>query len=669
MSTLPDEVSGTVTNWKGTRTVSSSVSGVLGEAQSIANDVIGQVDQALAAMEDSGNSALEETAAAIEALGKFKPMAISVSYSPPGIRNPGYLMPGPLTLANSSSGVVMPTIGTVNVPITAPAPPVIAGTPPVAGEVDFNDAPPLQTFYAPMPPAVGDTKDLGEPPPMEFSEFAAVMPLPPALRELDLPTFTPQPFPDYVPPGTTALPAPPSVAISLDDLVAYTRLWGDEVIRAAPKLHGVLVRDLVTERDLRNSVETYRLRGCALDEDQEFAQIDYAYEITRLMNQAESRQLIIDEALIGAEAERQTLSALVRYEALMIELAISVAKVYFEAATAGAEAQLSLVKAMTSYYNALVAEYAADADLYKLAIEEEVARLKYWEALVSAEVAKTKANAQMTSLYVQTEQVETIEADVYAAQVGTVLAQVERYRAQIEAIAAKAEVAKTALVVYRGETDAYAAGVAAYKAHFDAYGATAKSVAAQNQAQQQASELSLAEATRVAAEAQVIGTNIEVAAEQLRAQASKIASSYEGAKMTNTIEGIKAQIASSSGRIESLRYGADQDVKQIPNEAVSAYANQATRYYGQASDAAYRASEQTLKAISAATQAAAIAQEAAGKTSAALSQGAYSAVHISAGLRGSGRLSGSEGHYAKNDQHISDMLRYTESKDYSVSGT
>jgi len=561
---------------------------------------------------------------------------------------------------------VKPDTGTVNVPIDTPAPPTISGTPPVAGEVTFGAPPSPQTFYAPMPPAVGDTKDLGEPPPMVFSEFTAVMPLPPALRELDLPTFTPQPFPDYVPPTTAGLPTPPTVDINLDDLLGYTRLWGDEVIRAAPKLNGVLVRDLVTERDLRNAVETYRLRGCALDEEQEFAQIDYAYETTRLMNQAESRQLIIDEALVGAEAERQTLSALVRYEALMIELAISIAKVYFEAAGARALAQLSLLKAMTSYYNALLAEYAADAEIYKLAIEEEVARLKYWEALVQAEVAKTKANEQMTKLYVQTEQVETIEADVYAAQVGAVLAQVERYRAQIEAIVAKAEVAKTSLVVYRGQTDAYAAGVAAYKAHFDEYAATAKSVAAQNQAQQQASELSLAEATRVAAEAQVIGTNIEVAAEQLRAQASKISSSYEGAKVTNAIEAIMAQIAASSGRIESLRYAAEQDVKQIPNEAVSSYANQATRYYGQASDAAYRASEQTLKAISAATQAAAVAQEAAGKTSAALSQGAYSAVHISAGLRGSGRLSGSEGHYAKNDQRISDMLQYTEAKDYTV---
>jgi len=527
----------------------------------------------------------------------------------------------------------------------------------------------MQTFFAPPALAVGGLKSIGDPPPMNFKEFTATMPVPPALRELVLPTFVPQPFPEYDLPPSTALPPPPGgeINVDLDDLVKYVRVWGDEIITAAPKLGGVLVRDLVTERDIRNSYETWRIRGWQLDEAQVFAQIDYTTELTRLMNQAESRQLIIDEGLTGAERERTQLGFLVKYEAMMIELAIAVGKVYFEALVAQAEMQMALSKAMVAYYNALVAQYASDADLYKLSIEEEVAKMKYWEALVQAEVAKTKANEQMARLYVETEQVETIEAEVYQAQVGTVLAQAERYRAQIEAIAAKAEVTKTGLLVYRGQTDAYSATVAAYKAHFDAYAAQTKSTAAQNQAQQSASEVSLAGAQQVAAQAQLISTNIEVASEQLKAQAAKISSSYENAKLHNSVEANKAQIASSIGRIQSLIYTADKQVNEVQNEAASAFAQAAARYYNQASDAAYRASEQTLKAITAATQAAAIAQEAAGRTSSAMSQGALSAVHVSAGLQGSGRATGGEQQYANMDQHISDNLNYTESKSETTS--
>jgi hypothetical protein len=668
MSGLPEDFTASVTNWKGTRTIKSSTQEILGEAQNISIGVIANVDTALQRMEDSGNNALEEATQAVAQLGRFSPSAINVSYSPPGIDNPGYLMPGPFSLTDSSSGVVVPPIGAVGLPLTDPGPPAIGGTPPVAEFVDFNDPPVLQTFYAPPIPSVGELKELGAPPETSFTEFATVMPTPPALRELVLPTFTPQPFPDYVDPFIQSLPPlPPQPHIDLDGLVAYTRLWGDAVINAVPSLGGVLVRDLVTQRDLRNSVETYRIRGCALDEDQEYAQIDYADEITRLMNQAESRQLIIDEGLNGAEIGRTQLRFAVQFQVMFLELAVAVAKVYFEARLAQAQALATLAHAMTAYYNALIAQYAADAEVYKTQIEEEVARLHYWQALVKGEVAKTQANAQLTSLYVQTEQVETIEADVYSAQVSAVLAQVERYRAIIEAIAAKAEVAKTSIAIYRGETEAYSAGVAAYKAHFDEYAARAKSASAQNAAQAQSSELSLALATQTAAQAQIISTNIEISAEQLRAQATKVAASYEGAKQTNAVEAIRTQIAASSGRITALRYTADQQVKMIPNEAAASYAQQATRYFSAASDAAYRASEQTLKAITAAGQAAAVAQEAAGRSSAALSQGALSAVHISAAMRGAGGLSGSEQHNARLDQSISDSLTYTESKSETLS--
>jgi hypothetical protein len=668
MSGIPEDFYASVTNWYGTRTIHSDTAEILGEAQGIANDVISQVDHALETMSVVGDNALNEAADAIRQLGLFSPKAIAVSYSPPGIHNPGYLEPGDFTIRDSSGDLTVPSTGSVNVPLVTPPPPVIGGVPPVLGTVDFDTAPALQTFYAPPTPAVGDTKPLGEPPPVAFAPFTAALPAPPSMRELVLPTFTPQPFPEYVDPITQDLPPfPPVPVIDLDGLLKYTRLWGDEIIAAAPKLGGVLVRDLVTERDLRNSVETYRLRGCPLDEAQEYAQIDYADEITQLMNQAESRQLIIDEGLLGAEVSRTQLKFVVQYEVLLIELTISVAKVYFEAMTAQAEAQLTLAKSMALYYNALVAQYSADADLYKLGLEQEVARMQYWEGLVKGEIAKTKANAQMTSLYVQTEQVETIEADVYSAQVGAVLAQVERYRATIEAIAAKAQVAKTSIAVYRGQTDAYAAGVAAYKAHFDEYAATARSVSAQNAAQQQVSEMTLADATRAAAEAGIISTNIEVAAEQLKAQAMKVSSTYESAKMTNVVETNRAQIQASSGRMSALRYSSDMGVKDIQNEAAAIYAQQATRYYAGASEAAYRASEQTLKAITSATQAAAVAQDAAGRTSAALSQGAYSAAHVSAGLRGAGSLSGSEQHSARFSSTIQDMLNYTESQEQTVS--
>lgn len=656
------EVYGSVSNAFGTRSGKSTLAATAGEAQGIANDVITTVNTTLDNLRDLGNNSMGDAFDAISALGAFHPMAIAVSYTPPGFESPGYTTPEALELS-APDAIEPPDTGEVTLAITPVTPPDVTAVPPISTPVTFNEAPKLQPLNAPTEPRLGAASTPDTFTPGELGELNLTLPIAPTLRSLNLPVFTPPLLPDYTPPTLQTEPVAPSIAVAYDP-GAYTPTFD---VGQPPDLGGALIGPDVTARDLRAGVLAYSGRGAPLSEDVAAAQLSYFNESDALLNAAERRQLNADQRTWDLDSVREVLKAAVEADSLLINTALALAKSAFEAGMLEADARLQLVGSLTALYNARLAAYAADVELYRLGLEQEVAKLDYWKTEVQAEVAKTKANAQLAATYSAEVQVEATKADIYAAQVQAVLAEAQNYRATVDAITVAAEAARVQIQVYKAETEAYVAKLGASKVEFEAYATEAKGLAAQNAAQQVQTQLSVAEIERVGAQASVAAATTEINAENLKLAANKIASSYQASHTRNLVEATNAQVQGDIGRFTAMRYAAGMQLKEIPNEAAGAFAQTAARYYGAASDAAYRASEQALRAVTSATQAAAVAQEAAGKTAAAVAQGAYSALHVSAGLHGTGRVDGSETNYGRFSQHYSDMLTYTEAKEQILS--
>jgi hypothetical protein len=177
----------------------------------------------------------------------------------------------------------------------------------------------------------------------------------------------------------------------------------------------------------------------------------------------------------------------------------------------------------------------------------------------------------------------------------------------------------------------------------------------------------MANAQAAGANSSAAALEMEVEAEKLKLEARRLGSTFDNQKLKNSLENVNADIQKDQALLTISEWEANRATPTIQNEAVADEARSAARYFEQASNSTFRASEQAFRAIIASSQAATIAQEAASRSAASIANGAYSALSISAGLSGSGRITGSEGESARENRAIGDFLNYTETKQQILS--
>ena len=667
------EVGGWVSNSFGARGIGSDVGTGQAAAQAVANNAISLVDGILGTLQNEGSGALSDVTSAIGALGSFKPGEIGFSYQIPGYVAASYSLPGGFQSGSSGTAPTMPETGSFSFPITKVIPDAITATAPESVEMQEFAAPSITSFGEPTAPKTSDVTIPGAPeyaPPDAPAAFTA---LPPALKTLVAPIFDAKDITPYI--ADTALPELPELpeiarSQSADAYKPLISLADMAAQRATEALERpVLFSPRLTGREQYMAAEAWAARGIELGDDVMQAQLAYRSDTTRLMAAGEKSRMQTDVFLfyrdwlwqeIGLKAEE--------FKKYTGELGVLlVLKTMFDRDMFGVGALVDTYKMAVALYNGLVAEFRKEATLYKIGLEAELGALTQWKNEMDAEMAKTKLNSQLAQNFAAATQAETSKTAMYDAAVQGLMANVSAYRSRMEAFATQAEVARTTLDVYKGTVDAYTAGLTQYKAQFQTFVAQTRSVVAQNQLEEAKTKISIADMQAAGADAQSKIIEMEMDSLALKLEARQKGAETENVKLKNAIESLKAQIDGDIGRKKAIEWGANVQLTDVQNDAIAAEGQAAARYYNAASDSSYRASEQAFRAMMASAQAANIAQEGAGRSAASVAQGAYSAVHVSANLQGSGRVTGDEDRRATQNSQISDWLDYDESRQQILS--
>lgn len=636
-------------------------------AGNAANGVIDTVSGILDSLSNTGDSALNNATSAINSLSNFTPTAITVTYDPPEFQKATFTTPSGLSLAGISSsleGVALTYSGGVISSVTAPT---NTATKPTLSTLALPTAPSaLNIPGAPVEPSssmpnIPQAPELATLQDLVLPELTA-----PPIKAFELPAFEVPMLPDFNPPASLPLPEVPGVVVT-DNLRAYTPSF---VINENPPLlvdGGVLVGPKIIDREVRQAVEVFASRGMEVSDDLRHAQTLYTSERGVMLNATELRKFNIDEVLRNAEVAKTLLTLLVQLDSLVFEASMTFSRGQFEVEVLKADTQIQLAGALTSLYNARVAEFKTEVEFYQSEMSSQIVGLEKWKAEVQAEIAKTKANAQFGRVYASQVEALTAQASVYEAKVQALMANVENYKARMQAVQVEAEVARTAVSTYSGKVDAYIASLTGVKAQYDVFEAGLKGIAAQNEAEKTKIQLSIADIEATGAGFTNAMAKIELDTEQLKAKAMEKSAQAETISLKNIIASIEAQIKGDSKKLSLYEKSAEAMISGVKNEAVVDNAQAAAKYYGQVSESIYRANEQIMRAVISSTQASAVAMEAAGKTAASLAQGAFSAMHVSASLQGGGRITGSEERQDRLMSSYSDMINSRESVEQILS--
>lgn len=674
------EVSGTVTTSFATRSINSDVSSGQDAARTAATGTIDAVDTILSQFETEGTTAFDLAVDALDRLGEFKPGDVTFKYTIPEYLLTSFELPTEFAYTASSTtdlsvpqtGQIVPGFMSVDIPSSTATAPEVAS-------LALPPAPVLSTGGGLAPaPSVSRINVPAAPELEAAEEFSISAPTLPNLKQLpDSLGVSFDPLPVFDPYSIDSLPGIPEIkdgqASNLADGVRpYDRRFdfanGGQFLPAWDKSFGELYTkdfhyksarlDLAPEASAQL---TWLRRGHVLPAEFVSANTEYR----RVTKHLAHRNSEMPRALAYIDGQRAWAevytSATFKQWRSDFELnTLGVLKSRYEAAQIYIEAWYELYRSAVSLYNARVRSFTTEVTQYKTKLASALGVLQNWRIAVEAEIARASLNDKVAQLYAAQTEGEAIKLQLYEAQVEQIAAQVEQYKARIEAFAARSDVARSQLGVFKGSVDAYIASLAGYRAQFDVYEAQARSVAAKNQLEEAKLTTQAATMQAAGAESMQAVLEIETEAEQLKLEARQQSAAFDNQKLINAVESIKAQIAADQGRQQIAAWAANQQISNVENDAISTEARAAAQYYSNASDSAYRASEQAFRAILASAQASAIAQESAGRTAASLAQGAYSAISVGASMTGSGSISADESQDARRASQINDYLNYSE---------
>lgn len=647
-------------------------------AASIANNVITNVDAILADLSNDGGYSLETALSAIENLGDFSPSSFTFSYQQPDFTSGSYSIAPKIDLGQISANVIYPPTNNLNYPLQDVQIPGISGVSPTLTSINVPAPPSIQNVGAPpAPPVTADIKIAEAPYVADVGELVIPVLSAPILKELIIPELTTPAIPEFIMPGAPVTPELPIIkrenaVFAPENLPKYARkfdfasAWGQwlEDLNAVIQLYS----SRLTKQEVALATERWSAMGSALDQPEAEAQNSYMRDMSSLMSAGEYSRAVITRYDAQRNEMRVDMNARVKELRTYFEVdTLKPAVLAYEIDNIYADATFQLATAVISLYNARVMSFATAAQLYETELQAELAELNRWKALVDTEIAKTRLNAQLAQTYAANVQVPAVQVSLYESKVQALLARVDAYKAQMDGFSLKADVARTKVASYKGSVEGYLGQLAAYGSQFDIYTVQTQSVGARNQVEAAKAQISAANMQAAGANNLELAAQLEIDAEKLKLQARQTAAQFEQTKLSNAVEAIRSSIDADLAKLNILQWVSDAKREDSINEAIIDNAQNAVRYYTTASDSSYRAAEQAFRAIVSSTQAAATAQEAAGRAAASLAQGAYSAVHVSASLSGSGSVSGSEERSDRSQFYFSDMLNYSENRDQTLS--
>jgi len=472
------------------------------------------------------------------------------------VPEPGYLTMADEAISSRVTVRIVPSSPTINDPVAETPvfdePEVITAeqvTVPdfgrAAPQLDLPAAPPATLPTAPAQPTVDS--------PVVPTAPTLTLPVAPTIVGLDLPELPSISLPAY----TGSLP--------IDDLVTPTDSfdWAEEIY-ASELLDATKAKLLdaienggygiepADEAALWQRARDREVEAAIMEQEQMYSvsasrgfpyppgdlNIAVARSVQNLANKMSSlsRDIAIKRGDLYVENRKFTITEIRALEQVLISYHMSRMERALNAQRISLDFAISLFAVLVSRYNARLAAYQAEAQVFEAQVRAQLAQVELYRT-------------QMQGKQIESE-IQRAAVEVYRAQLEGVQAEVGIYKTQVEAAAVSMGIERAKIDAYRALVDAYAAQVQAKVAEFNMYearvrGETAKVTAFQAEVQAYAAEVGAAEA-----KARIAATNVDASA-----KAAQIKIDSYRANVDRYKTDLDTQIAVINARIQ--RYGAE----------------------------------------------------------------------------------------------------------------
>lgn len=277
-----------------------------------------------------------------------------------------------------------------------------------------------------------------------------------------------------------------------------------------------------------------------------------------------SRDISIKQAELEQENLKQTITMGIQLEGQLMDNAIKLEQMAFEAAKAVADNAIQVYNAGVEYHRALLASYQAYAAAYKTVIDAELTKVEVYKAQLQGEQTKAEINNALVQRYKAQIEGSMAQVEIYKAQVGaaSVLVQLEQNKLQAAGEQIRAFVATVNAEV--SKVEAYKAGVSAEGTKVEAYKALAQAYSAKAGAQSEKARVSIARYTALSQNNanRWDGYRARIAAESARVDALAKHSGVivDGYKIAATAAMSKAELNARMWEASVKQYEGSQNV-------------------------------------------------------------------------------------------------------------
>jgi hypothetical protein len=515
---------------------------------------------------------------------------------------------------------------------------------------DFDVTIPDFVLPAPvvMPPDPAPLDESGKP---DRPDFNTNIPIPdaPAISMPEMDTLAQIDIPDFIFPE---LPLFGGVAPTFDEARPNTALIWAEPTYASEDLDDLIYRiramlaggtglpdniqlalfDAARSREAATALEAeqgafdaFASKGFSMPPGMLAAAVQKAIEKSRDAQNALQRDLLTKAATWEIENIRVAVERGLGLETLLVNKFNNMAQRQFEAAKFSVEQEINVFNSMVTLFNAKQNAYRVAADVYKILIDGQLAKVEVFKAQVQGAVAKGQLNEQLVR--------------VFQAKLQGVQQIVEVYKARMQAAQVQSDVVKNIISAYEQDVKAWGTKINAEKERFQAYYELVRAKAEISRSVEWQARAFEATVNGLVAKSTNKVRYVEAKTAAIRASVEKWRAAIEDAqrKTTATLDSIRARASAYSADVQ--RYA--EEIKGV-NEArhtdllISearlrnnlAYFEVLTKEY----DAAQQRLLDELKLREAGLEAAA-------RTTAQLAAGAMSAIHVQASVHGQAGIS------------------------------
>lgn len=303
-----------------------------------------------------------------------------------------------------------------------------------------------------------------------------VLPTPPALLDIQPPSFaglnipqlnaTAPTFTETALPGAFQWAEPTYRTEILDEvLVKIRELWSGrlgipEAVEDAIFERAMAREELIANREIDSVAEEFSSRGFTMPTGMQAARVDQMRQELTLKKMGANREFTIKIAEWQIENVRFGIQQAVAAENIFVNVFMNMAARMFEAAKFRVESLLNIYNAQIALYNARIAQFQAEAQVFEVRLRAELAKIEVFKAEVEAEIARGQINEQRVRAYV--------------GMVQAVQTQVDIYKVYMQGAEIRSNVVRNRIDAYRAEVEAFAARIDAGRIQFDAYEALIK---------------------------------------------------------------------------------------------------------------------------------------------------------------------------------------------------